>query len=97
MKDCFGLFNHVSWQPLNSNSTPSEEEPITHTGALQIDAFQIRCYKASDELTALDVEDIERFFRGCPRCDAPSECLHCNAIDDPSDEPRVAIKLQEEL
>lgn len=92
------LLGAVSWQSLRLDFRPKCGDCYaTHKGSLKVSAFEIKCYKASDGIAALDVEDIERFFRGCPNCDAPSDCRHCNQVTDAADSPRTAIKLESEL
>lgn len=92
------LLGPVYWQSLKLDFSPNRDDCYaTHRGSLKVSAFEIKCYKASDGIAALDVEDIERFFRGCPNCDAPSECRHCNQVTDEADSQRTAIKLESEL
>ncbi|SRR5579883_2646537 len=88
------LLGAVRWQPLVLDFSPECGECYaTHRGSLKVDAFEIKCYKSSDGMVALDIEDIERFFRGCPNCSAPSKCPHCNHTNDESDRQRSAIRL----
>jgi hypothetical protein len=75
------LFGAIDWHALTLDLSPKCGDCYaTHKGSLKVNAFEIKCYKASDGLEALDIEDIERFFRGCPNCNAPSDCRHCIAI-----------------
>ena len=91
------LLGTVNWQSLRLDSKAKYGDCYaTHKGSFKVNAFEIKCYKASDGLTALDVEDIERFFRGCPNCDAPSDCKHCNQAVTQGDGQRTAIKLEAE-
>ena len=91
------LLETVRWQSLKLDFSPKRGECYaTHKGSLKVNAFEIKCYKSEDGVTALDVEDIERFFRGCPNCNAPSECRHCNQIHDEPDRQRTAITLESE-
>ena len=91
------LLEAVHWQALIPDFSPKRRDCYaTHQGSLKVDEFEIKCYKSSDGLAALDVEDIERFFRGCPNCTAPSECRHCNRISDESDRRHIAIQLEAE-
>jgi hypothetical protein len=91
------LLEAVRWQALELDFSPKRGECYaTHQGSLKVDEFEIKCYRSSDGLAALDVEDIERFFRGCPNCTAPSECRHCNRMDDESDRQHTAVKLEAE-
>lgn len=92
------LLRTVCWQSLKLDFRPKcGDYYATHKGSLKVNAFEIKCYKASDGMAALDVEDIERFFRGCPNCDNPSDCRHCNQVADAADGQRTAIKLEAEL
>ncbi|XHX80289.1 MAG: hypothetical protein RBJ76_10270 [Stenomitos frigidus ULC029] len=89
------LLEAVYWQSLKLDLSPQWGDCYaTHKGSLKVNAFEIKCYKASDGLTALDIEDIERFFRGCPNCNAPSDCRHCNQVADDVEGQRTAIKLE---
>ena len=91
------LLEAIRWQALTLDFSPKcGESYATHKGSLKVDAFEIKCYKSSDGVAALDIEDIERFFRGCPNCTAPSECRHCNQISDQVDRQHTAIKLEAE-
>lgn len=91
------LLETVCWQSLKLDFSPKRGESYaTHQGSLKVNAFEIKCYKSSDGAAALDVEDIERFFRGCPNCNAPSECRHCNQICDEPDRQRTAVTLESE-
>lgn len=91
------LLETVRWQSLTLDFSPRRGECYaTHQGSLKVNAFEIKCYKSSDGETALDIEDIERFFRGCPNCNAPSECPHCNQSCDEPDRQRTAITLESE-
>jgi hypothetical protein len=68
-----GLFDQIEWQPLESAcDLAALEDCATHRGVLKVETNEIACYRFSDGSTAIDVEDIEQFFRGCPRCFAPS-------------------------
>ncbi len=88
------LFKAVRWQSLALDFSPKAGNCYaTHQGSLKVNAFEIKCYRSSDGVAAIDVEDIERFLRGCPNCDAPSECRHCNQIDDDGKQ-RTAIRLE---
>ncbi|MBD2074692.1 hypothetical protein H6F86_12495 [Phormidium sp. FACHB-592] len=92
------LLAAVDWHALALNLSPKCGDCYaTHKGSLKVSAFEIKCYKASDGLAALDVEDIERFFRGCPNCDAPSDCRHCNQVANAAEGQRTAIKLESEV
>ena len=67
------LFEQIEWQPLESAcDLAAAEDCATHRGVLKVEAIEIACYRFSDGSTAIDIEDIEQFFRGCPRCFAPS-------------------------
>ncbi|MBW4583225.1 MAG: hypothetical protein KME42_26955 [Tildeniella nuda ZEHNDER 1965/U140] len=91
------LLEAVRWQSLTLDFSPQCGECYaTHKGSLKVDAFEIKCYKSSDGMAALDIEDIERFFRGCPNCTAPSECRHCNQVNDDPDRQQTAVKLEAE-
>ncbi|PSB27742.1 hypothetical protein [Stenomitos frigidus] len=91
------LLEAVRWQSLTLDFSPKYGECYaTHKGSLQVDAFEIKCYKSSDGGAALDVEDIERFFRGCPNCTNPSECRHCNQSCDETNRQYTAVKLEAE-
>jgi len=91
------LLEAVHWKSLKLDFSPKYGECYaTHKGSFNVNAFEIKCYKSSDGMTALDVEDIERFFRGCPNCNAPSECRHCNQITDAPDRQRTAVMLEAE-
>jgi|GEM_PF-1644075 len=91
------LLEAVHWKSLKLDFIPKCGECYaTHQGSLNVNAFEIKCYKSSDGMTALDVEDIERFFRGCPNCNAPSECRSCNQITDAPDRQRTAVMLEAE-
>ena len=91
------LLEAVCWHSLKLDFSPQcGDRYATHKGSLKVNAFEIKCYRASDGLAALDIEDIERFFRGCPNCEHPSECRHCNQIADDADEQRTAIELAAE-
>ncbi len=91
------LLEAVHWKSLKLDFSPKCGECYaTHQGSLNVNAFEIKCYKSSDGMTALDVEDIERFFRGCPNCNAPSECRSCNQITDAPDRQRTAVMLEAE-
>lgn len=73
MSKVSGLFDQIEWQPLESACDLSAlEDYATHRGVLKVETNEIACYRFSDGSTAIDVEDIEQFFRGCPRCFAPS-------------------------
>ena len=84
----------VEWHPhqasLNSNQGTYD---VTHQGILKVNTFEIRCYRASDGMSALDMEDIERFFRGCPHCANPSECQRCSPARVESKQSQQAIYL----
>ncbi|MBW4691438.1 MAG: hypothetical protein KME27_06680 [Lyngbya sp. HA4199-MV5] len=91
------LLETVNWQSLALDFSPTCEACYaTHQGSLKVNAFEIKCYKSSEGVAALDVEDIERFFRGCPNCNAPSECRHCNQVSDEPDRQRTAVTLESE-
>ena len=91
------LLEAVCWQALALDFTPKSGDCYaTHQGSLKVDEFEIKCYKSSDGMAALDIEDIERFFRGCPNCTAPSECRHCNQVSDQGDRQCTAVKLEVE-
>ena len=67
------LFDEIEWQPLETACDLAEaEDCATHRGVLTVETIEIACYRFSDGSTAIDMEDIEQFFRGCPRCFAPS-------------------------
>lgn len=92
------LLAAVDWHTIALDLSPKYGDCYaTQKGSLKVNAFEIRCYKASDGLAALDVEDIERFFRGCPNCDAPSDCRHCNQVANAAEGQRTAIKLESEI
>ncbi len=92
------LLAAVNWHAVGLDLSPQYGDCYaTHKGSLKVSAFEIKCYKASDGLAALDVEDIERFFRGCPNCDAPSDCRHCNQVANAAEGHRAAIKLESEV
>ena len=65
------LFDEIEWQPLET-ACDLAEDCATHRGVLKVETIEIACYRFSDGSTAIDIEDIEQFFRGCPRCFAPS-------------------------
>ena len=65
------LFEKIEWQPLES-SCGVAEDCATHRGTLKVETIEIACYRFSDGSTEIDMEDIEQFFRGCPRAFAPS-------------------------
>jgi hypothetical protein len=91
------LLEAVRWKSLKLDFSPKRGECYaTHAGSLKVNAFEIRCYKSSDGVAALDIEDIERFFRGCPNCNAPSECHHCNQLADDPDRHRTVVTLESE-
>lgn len=87
------MFDQVQWQPLTLDFAPKDDEAYaTHRGVMTIDAVEVRCYRFSNGSTALDIEDIERFFRGCPHCSNPSNCPPCSRIDAEFTEQRYAIE-----
>lgn len=72
------LLRGIEWHPHQASLTSNEGVyDATHQGILKVNTFEIRCYRASDGIPAMDIEDIERFFRGCPHCANPSECQRC--------------------
>lgn len=67
------LFDEIEWQSLETAcDLAAAEDCATHRGVLKVETIEIACYRFSDGSTAIDMEDIEQFFRGCPRCFAPS-------------------------
>jgi len=73
------LIPHIVWEDPHSSDAvqdPSLSNP--QKGILRIEDFELQCYRDSTGEISFDLEDVERFFRGCPLCDHPSHCPECN-------------------
>jgi hypothetical protein len=98
------LFTHLSedviWESVESMESVStaidQQVHVTHKGMIKVHDFEIQCYRCSNGEVAFDIEDLDRFMRGCQLCDHPSECPECNPCPEERDRLRVGLILDDE-
>lgn len=90
------LLSDIQWEPVVAiapDDDPCQYRP-TQRGVLKIDQFELHCYQSPTGEVAFDVEDLERFLRGCPFCNHPSHCPGCNSSEEERDRPRVGFVIE---